>query len=117
MEFLVIGIVTAVNMIVIIMKFKRKRYEDGIFDMLLLTLVTVMFSGSYGGMVVSMVASMIISIYLFANPPKLFKAIAQTEEAKELVKEFKKLTDSAIITAGSNNKKPNKIDTKVFDTW
>jgi len=72
MEFLVIGIVSALNLIIIIQKFKRKRFEDGVFDVLLFIAVVTIFSGSYAGMVVSMVASLIISIYLWSSPPEFF---------------------------------------------
>jgi len=82
MGYVVIGIVTAVNMIVVLMKVKRGRYEDAIFDVSLLTVVAILFSGSYGGMVVSMIASMIISIYLFANPPAFFGAFLRRDEVK-----------------------------------
>lgn len=70
MEFLVIGIVTALNLIFIKMKFEKHRYEDGIFDLAILALLTVVFGGSYGGLVVGTVASLVISIYFYANPPK-----------------------------------------------
>jgi len=72
MEFLVIGLVVAVNIIIIKMKFERKRIEDAIFDSLLLIIVTFVFSGSYAGLVVGTIASMFISIYLMASPPKFF---------------------------------------------
>lgn len=83
MEFLLIGLVSAFNMIVIKMKISRKRYEDASFDVVLLGLLTVLFSGSYGGMVVAMVASLTISIYLFISPPTFFK-----EAAKHIKKEI-----------------------------
>lgn len=76
MEFLVIGVVTALNLIFIKKKFELKRYEDGFFDLFLLVVITMVFSGSYGALVVGMVASMIISIYLYANPPKFIGPIA-----------------------------------------
>lgn len=72
MEFLVIGVVTALNLIIIKIKMDKKRYEDGIFDLLLLILITVVFSGTYGGLVVGTIGSMFISLYLFASPPKFF---------------------------------------------
>jgi hypothetical protein len=69
-EFLVIGIVTALNLIFIKMKFEKKRYEDGIFDLGILALLTVVFGGSFGGLVVGTVTSLVISIYLYSSPPK-----------------------------------------------
>ena len=72
MEFLIIGIAVAANIIIIKMKFDRKRYEDGIFDSLLLGLITIIFGGSYAGLVVGTIASCFISLYLFASPPTFF---------------------------------------------
>jgi hypothetical protein len=76
MEFLIIGVVTAINIIFIKFKVDKKRYQDALFDAALLILVTLVFSGSYGGMVVAMIASMIISIYLYANPPNFLPRTA-----------------------------------------
>ena len=69
MEFIVIGIVTAINFLFIKKKFDLKRYEDAVLDLLLLVVILVIFSGSYGALVVGMVASLIISISFYANPP------------------------------------------------
>ena len=92
MEFLVIGIVTALNLIFIKMKFEKRRYEDGIFDLALLALLTVVFGGSYGGLVVGTVTSLVISIYFYASPPrfigplinKLKHEIAETNRRNSL---------------------------------
>lgn len=111
MEFLVIGVVTAVNMIVILLKFKHGRLEDAIFDVALLTTVTVLFAGSYGGMVVAMIASMIISIYLYANPPKFFKGALASDEAKSLINSFNKLRTELTTPT---KKKPKPINIKDF---
>ena len=72
MEFIIIGIVSALNLIVIVHKFKKGRVEDGIFDAILFALMTSLFSGSYGGMVVAMISSLVISIYLLASTPEFF---------------------------------------------
>lgn len=72
MELFIIGIVVALNIIIILSKFKANRYQDAILDTSLLALVTIVFSGSYAGLVVATVASLIISIYLYSNPPKFF---------------------------------------------
>lgn len=70
MEYILIGVVSAFNLIVIKMKLERKRYEDGFFDLALMMVLAYMFSGSYGGTVVAMVASFAISLYLFISPPR-----------------------------------------------
>ena len=72
MEFLIIGIVVALNIVFIKMKFDKGRTEDAVFDSILLAVVTLLFSGSYAGLVVATIASLFISIFLFASPPKFF---------------------------------------------
>lgn len=72
MEFIIIGIVSALNLIVIIHKFKKGRTEDSVFDLTLFVVMASLFTGSYGGMVVAMISSLIISIYLWAYPPTFF---------------------------------------------
>lgn len=72
MEFLVLGIVVAINFIIIKMKLDRKRWEDAIFDVLTLLVIMALFRGSYAGLIVGSVASLFISIYFFASPPKFF---------------------------------------------
>jgi len=71
MEFIIIGLAVAFNFLVIKVKFERKRYADGILDLALLTIISFLFAGSFGGLVVATVASALISIFLFVFPPKL----------------------------------------------
>jgi hypothetical protein len=73
MEFAIIGIAVAFNFLVIKYKFEKKRYADGVLDVVLLTIISFLFAGSFGGLVVATVASAIISIILYAFPPKLPK--------------------------------------------
>ena len=68
---LVIGVVTGLNLMFVKMKFDRKRYEDGVLDLLVLVALSFVFGGSFSGLVVATVSSLIISIYLFISPPKL----------------------------------------------
>jgi hypothetical protein len=77
MEFLLIGLATAINVIIVKMKFERKRWEDATFDLGLLILITIVFGGSYAGLVVGTIASMVISIYLYASPPQFTKPLAE----------------------------------------
>lgn len=78
MEFIIIGIVTAINFLFIKKKFDLKRYEDAIFDLLLLVAILFIFSGSYGALVVGMVASLIISISFYASPPQFISPLITT---------------------------------------
>lgn len=87
MELLVIGIVVALNIIFILFKYEKQRYSDALLDTFLLVLVTVTFMGSYAGLVVATVASMLISIYLYVKPPKLqFK----TPNSSDFITEFQR---------------------------
>ena len=72
MEFLVLGIVVAINFIVVKMKLDRKRWEDAVFDVGTMLIIMALFSGSYAGLIVGSVASLFISIYFYASPPKFF---------------------------------------------
>lgn len=90
MEYVLIGIVSAFNLLIIKFKVDRKRYEDAFFDAGLMVVLAYLFAGSYGGMVVAMVASLVISIFLFISPPK-FTNKANTflrEQWKEFNDEF-----------------------------
>ena len=71
MELLIIGIVVAFNFLVIYAKASNKRFLDAGLDFILLSVLSVLFGGSYAGLVVATVASAIISLYLLVKPPKL----------------------------------------------
>ena len=73
MEAAVIGIATAFNFIVILFKFKKHRYEDACFDLAIFTVISYMFAGTISGMSVGMVASAIVSIWLWFDPPKFLQ--------------------------------------------
>lgn len=109
MEFIIIGIVSAINLIIIVHKFRKGRVTDGVFDSLLFTLMASMFSGSYGGMVVAMISSLVISIYLWASPPMFFRAFSSRKDVKEAMDDFKKILEP------TNSKKINKIKDLDFD--
>jgi Mn2+/Fe2+ NRAMP family transporter len=92
MEYLILGLVVAVNFIIVKMKLDRKRWEDAIFDVVLLLIIMALFSGSYAGLIVGSVASLFMSIYFFASPPKFFsgkdgilkKFLSQAKRSKKL---------------------------------
>lgn len=75
MDVLLLGIVTALNLIFVKVKFEKGRWEDAIFDLFTLVVLTIVFSGSYGGLVIATVTSLIISVYLFFSPPTFGKKI------------------------------------------
>jgi len=65
-----IGLAISFNIIVIMWKFRKGRTADAITDASLLALITVVFSGTFGALVVGTIASAVISIYLFISPPR-----------------------------------------------
>ena len=69
--FAVIGIAVAFNFLIIKWKFEHSRYSDAVFDIATLAIISFLFAGSFGGLVVATVASAVISLYLLAFPPKL----------------------------------------------
>lgn len=69
--FFIIGTAVAFNCMIIKYKFEKQRWADGTLDTLLLVALSVLFMGSFGGLVVATIASAIISIYLYFVPPKL----------------------------------------------
>ena len=89
MEFVIIGIVSALNLIIIVHKFKKGRIEDGIFDSILFATLATLFHGSYGGMVVAMISSLIISIYLWASPPQFFRQFTRRDDVQSAVNDLK----------------------------
>ena len=68
---LIAGFAMAFNIIVIMMKYSYGRNSDATMDLVLLILLGWIFSGSQGGLMIGIVASAIISLYLFFNPPNM----------------------------------------------
>lgn len=73
MEYLVIGIAVAFNLLIVLWKFKKERILDASVDATLLILVAIVFSGSYGALVIGTVASAVVSVYLLISPIKVDK--------------------------------------------
>ena len=71
MFLLIIGIATAFNFMVIKYKVEKERYLDAILDLFTLSILSFIFMGTYDGLVVSTIASAIISVYLYFVPPKI----------------------------------------------
>lgn len=70
MEFLLVGLAVFFNIAFIKWKFDKSRYADATLDLTLLVIVMLLFSGSYGALVVGTVASAFISLFLYFSPPK-----------------------------------------------
>lgn len=69
--YLIIGVVTFLNLIILKIKLERERYADLSVDVGGLIVLNYFFGGSLGGMVIAMVSSLLLSLYLLAYPPKL----------------------------------------------
>jgi len=61
---LIIGAVTAFNLLILIAKFKAGRYGDLAVDVISLIVLSTMFGNTILGMLIAMVASFAISLYL-----------------------------------------------------
>ena len=61
---LLIGFVTAFNLLILLVKFKAARYGDLAIDVLSLVVLSAMFGSTILGALIAMCASFTISIYL-----------------------------------------------------
>ena len=86
MEYILIAIVTSFNFLIIKWKLEHKRYEDAALDTAILVILSSLFGGSMGGMIIAVIASFIVSIYFLASPPRFLKSV----ETEGFITEFKK---------------------------
>ena len=68
-------IATALNLIILITKFKRKRYEDALLDTFLLVVVFMVLKGSELMLLIGIFSSLCISIYLWFSPPNFIRKV------------------------------------------
>jgi len=80
---IIMGLAAAFNILVIFKKIELKRYQDATFDSAFLVLLTLVFGGSLGGMMVATVASAVISLYFLFNEPKFLSSSSEEEEEEE----------------------------------
>lgn len=64
---------TVFNLVILIVKFKRKRYEDALLDTFLLVIVFLVLKGSEMMLLIGIFSSLFVSIYLWFAPPKFIK--------------------------------------------
>jgi hypothetical protein len=89
--FLLIGLATAFNLLIIKHKLEKHRYEDGIIDMSILLVLTLVFGGSYGGLVVATITSAIISLYFLASPPRFFtRTLIDSDSSQTFIHQLKR---------------------------
>jgi len=82
-EFAIIGIVTAFNILIILWKFNRGQNFNAFVDAALLVLVAIVFSGTYAALVVGSIASAIVSLWLCFVPLRGKKAMTASNETWE----------------------------------
>jgi len=71
----IMGVITALNFILIMWKFTHNRATDGSIDAILFVVVCGIFSSSgQAGLFVGMVASFIVSVYLLFSAPKFARS-------------------------------------------
>lgn len=80
---MVMGICTALNFVVIISKYRRERYMDATLDFALLGVICFLFSSGINALCIGMVASAIISGYLWFRPVTLAGMFGNDEEDSE----------------------------------
>lgn len=68
MTYFIIGVAVALNVIVVLWKFKRGDWLNGLVDGTLLVAVAVLFSGSTALLIIGTIGSLFISLYLIVSP-------------------------------------------------
>jgi len=76
---LLMGFFTFLNFGVIKFKIEKERYGDAILDSIVLVIIGIFFSGSTESLQIGVMASAIMSLYLYVYPPKL------TNKQKEIL--------------------------------
>jgi len=84
MELILIGLVTAANFLILKIKAEQNRWADLIFDILVLSILSFLFSKTLGGLTIAMVSSFTVSVYLYFYPPNLKKIFASIRFPKKI---------------------------------
>ena len=64
---------TVFNLVILIVKFKRRRYEDALLDTFLLVVVFWILKGSEMMLLIGIFSSLFVSIYLWFSPPSFIR--------------------------------------------
>ena len=64
---------TVFNLVILIVKFKRRRYEDALLDTFLLVIVFWILKGSEMMLLIGIFSSLFVSIYLRFSPPSFIR--------------------------------------------
>ena len=76
---LIVGLAVSINILVIKVKLEKKRFADAGMDATILIALTIVFGGSFNGLITATVASSVVSVYLWFSPPKFGSTKAKTE--------------------------------------
>lgn len=93
MEFILIGIAVAFNILIVLWKFQHNRILDGFVDGTLLVAVAALFSGSTALLIIGTIGSLIVSIYLLFSPIKAPKLNANSYSSSDLAARLDRLLD------------------------
>jgi Ca2+/Na+ antiporter len=88
---IIAGIAMAFNLLIILHKARKMDIINAILDLVLLIVILILTSGSVAGIEIGMVASLVVSIYLFTNPIK--PSDKMQKEAKVLKNLFKEINN------------------------
>ena len=66
---------TVFNLVILIIKFKRRRYEDALLDTFLLVIVFWILKGSEMMLLIGIFSSLFVSIYLWFSPPSFIRKV------------------------------------------
>lgn len=104
-SLMLIGVATSINLIVIKFKLEKGRFADAFLDGAMLVILTLVFGGSYAGLTTAVVASSIISTYLWFSPPKLgfSNKKEKTKDNNIIVRDLKQSIDT-VINSLNNHK-------------
>lgn len=89
MEILM-GFITFLNLVFIKVKIEEERYEDAVFDGVILVCLGLLFMGSLGGLMVATTASMFLSLYFFYSPPKFFTSVSSDKDSNSPYSKYKR---------------------------
>ena len=80
---LAMGIVTFFNFVILKIKFEAGRWGDLALDLATLVALGYLFGGTVSGMLVAMIASFIMSVYLWFKPPKFMSMDEPAKPTKQ----------------------------------
>lgn len=80
--FILLGLAVSFNFVVIIKKYRMRRYIDATLDMLLFAVICFLFVGTFSALVTGTLASMFVSFYLYFKPVT-FKEVFGSDEDDE----------------------------------